>query len=103
VCAREEAACARERKRHARMAEHFILHKRLVYFRTLIVFIGGNESGSQHSQHSVCRLAGIGQARCTSRRKFAPFTSSVTLSGSHIAVHGERAIEAMSEWVGEWV
>lgn len=33
------ARCARERKRHARVAEHVVLRKRLVYFRTLIVFI----------------------------------------------------------------
>jgi hypothetical protein len=82
------------------MAEHVVLHKRFLYLRTLIVFNGGKESGSQHS---VCRLAGIGQAQCTSRRNVAPITSSVTLSGSHVAVHGERAIEALSERVGGWV
>jgi hypothetical protein len=33
------ARCARERKRHARVAEHVVLRKRLKYFRNKIVFI----------------------------------------------------------------
>ena len=48
--------------------------------------------------HSVCRLAGSGQVQCTSRRNFAPFTSSVT---EHY--NSERAIEAVSAWASGWV
>ena len=59
------------------MAEHVVLHKRFLYFRTLIVFNGGKESGSQHS---VCRLTGSGQIQCTSRGNFASFTSSVMIA-----------------------
>jgi hypothetical protein len=37
-------------------------------------------------QRLICRIPGSGQAQCTSRRDFAPFSSS-----THRAFHGEHA------------